>query len=94
MPPPVTFKVPEREGVNVRVPAEPTMVFPIVSPLKEEVVVPMPTFPVCVCPVGPIERTPVFVTFPPEYARPEEKVVVATHDGTPLAQESIWPPVP
>ncbi len=54
----------------------------------------MPTFPVCVCPVGPIESTPVFVTFPAEYERPEEKVVVATQDGTPFAHERIWPPVP
>ncbi len=99
---PELSSVPEREGVNVSVEPEPTMVLPIVSPLKVPVVVAIPIAPASVCPVGPtestpvfemvtfpvapetlmplpamLERTPVFVTLPPEYWRPEEKVVVA-----------------
>jgi len=45
-------------------------------------------------PVGPRERTPVFVTLPLEYERPEEKVVVATQPGTPLTEARTKPPVP
>ena len=38
--------------------------------------------------------TPVFVTFPPAYARPPEKVVLAVHVGMPLSSASTWPAVP
>ncbi len=41
-----------------------------------------------------IDVTPVFVTFPFEYERPPENVVVATHVGTPLTEASMRPPVP
>jgi hypothetical protein len=58
----------------------------------------MVTFPVAPLTLMPVpamlESTPVLVTFPAEYARPPEKVVVATHCGTPLFQERTWPPVP
>ena len=51
--------------------------------------------PVCAVPyVCARERTPVFVTLPAEYERPEEKVVVATQPGTPLTEPRINPPVP
>jgi hypothetical protein len=40
------------------------------------------------------EVTPVLVTLPAEYERPEEKVVVATHEGMPETSESTWPFVP
>ncbi len=86
----------ETVGVNVKVPVEFVMVCPTVTPFEvaaDDVASVM--FPACPVPyVCATERTPVFVTFPPEYWRPEEKVVVATQDGTPLAQESTWPPVP
>ena len=38
--------------------------------------------------VAAILVTPVFVTLPPAYARPPEKVVVAVHVGTPLRNAS------
>ena len=41
-----------------------------------------------------IEVTPVFVTFPFEYERPPENVVVATQVGTPLTEASTRPPAP
>ena len=72
------------------------MVFPAAVTVKSVPVVEeaMVTVPVCVCPAGPTARTPVFVTFPPEYARPEENVVVATHVGTPFTSASVKPFVP
>ncbi len=50
--------------------------------------------PVVVWPAGPSARTPVFVTLPPEYVRPEEKVVVATQVGSPLTSARVCPLVP
>jgi hypothetical protein len=66
--------VPVHCGVKVKVPPElVTLRRRLVS---EEVA--MVRAPVCVLPyVCFTERTPVFVTFPPEYERPEENVVVA-----------------
>ena len=51
--------------------------------------------PVCAVPyVWASERRPVLVTFPAAYVRPEEKVVVATHEGMPFADDNTNPPVP
>src|SRR6266403_3907762 len=44
--------------------------------------------------VPPSERTPVLVTLPFKYARPELKVVVATQVGTPPTSARVWPFVP
>ena len=65
------------------------MVVLAVSPLNAVDEVARMTAPVKACPVAPTERTPVFVTFPAEYVRPDEKVVVATHAGTPETSERI-----
>ena len=65
-----------------------------VRPLVAEVEVAITAAPVMLCPAGPIERTPVFVTFPPEYERPEEKVVVEVHAGIPFRRARTYPPVP
>jgi len=51
--------------------------------------------PVCAVPyVCPREMTPVLVTLPLEYERPEEKVVVAVHVGTPFKRARMFPAVP
>jgi len=41
-----------------------------------------------------LERTPVFVTLPPLYVRPEEKVVVATPVQPFVVYPRTWPGVP
>ena len=68
--------------LKVMVAPEPVIVksVPVVLVAKSAV-------PVVVCPAGPTASTPVFVTLPALYERPDENVVVATHDGTPLTQE-------
>jgi hypothetical protein len=77
-------------SANVKVPDE--LVIPKSVP---EVEVAKVIAPVCAEPyVCATESTPVFVTFPAEYVRPEENVVVATHDGIPLLHASICPAVP
>ena len=65
MPPPAAFKVPESEGVKVCVLEEPTMVIPVVRPLKENVEVAS----VCVAPVCPWPTGPSVVMPPPEAER-------------------------
>ena len=64
--PPPAVNVPDIEGVKVCVAPDPTIVSALVRPFVVFVDVASETFPVSVCPVGPIERTPVFVTLPPE----------------------------
>ncbi len=39
-------------------------------------------------------KGPVYVTFPAEYVRYPEKVVVDTHAGMPPEAARTWPPVP
>lgn len=78
VPPPSTFKVPETVGENVNVPAALVIVRRWVCPLTVALEVASVIAPVCAEPnVCWSERRPVFVTLPPEYARPDEKVVVA-----------------
>ena len=67
-------------------PMERTPVFEMVTlPVAPETEMPVP---------ATLERTPVLVTLPAEYKRPDEKVVVATHEGTPETSERICPFVP
>ena len=61
---------------------------------RERVTAPVEAEAVIWLAVPVIEVTPLLVTTPAEYERPVEKVVVATHVGTPEARERICPPVP
>src|SRR3989338_8223549 len=94
VPPPATPRSPARGLAKVRVVPEPVTVVEAVRPLKAVLDVAMTRAPVNAEPVGPRERTPVFVTLPPEDERPEEKVVVATHAGMPPDHARTCPPVP
>ena len=68
---------------------EPVMVKSVPVVVVERVI-----FPAEVWLVGPIESTPMFVTLPFAYERPEEKVVVACHVGTPPTKARICPLTP
>ena len=94
VPPPPTPRSPASVLAKVRVVPLPVIVVEAVRPLKAVLVVANVRAPVKAEPVGPRERTPVFVTLPAEYERPEEKVVVATQPGTPLTEPRTNPPVP
>jgi hypothetical protein len=84
-------------GAKVKVAPEFVMELEIVRPLNE-VADDVATVIAPVCAVPPpfcvTESTPVFVTFPLAYERPDENVVVAVHEGMPLSQASTCPPVP
>src|SRR5665213_1733884 len=96
VPPPPAESVPVSIGVNVNVPPEFVMVCPSVKPLKEAEEVAKVMAPVCAepPPLCVSERSPVLVTLPFAYARPEEKVVEAVQVGMPLRSASTWPAVP
>ena len=94
VPPPPTPKSPASVLVKVRFCPEPVTVVEAVRPLKAVDEVAMTTAPVMVCAVGPIESTPVFVTFPAAYVRPVEKVVVAIPVHVPPENARTCPLVP
>ena len=94
VPPPPTPRSPASVLVKVRVVPLPVTVVEAVSPLNAVLEVAMTRAPVRAEPVGPRERTPVFVTLPAEYESPLEKVVVATQPGTPFTEPRTNPPVP
>jgi hypothetical protein len=57
----------------------------VTAPVAPETEIPVP---------ATFEVTPVFVTLPPEYAKPDEKVVVATPVQPPLMNARTWPAEP
>ena len=82
MPPRDTASVPVHAGVRVNAPAE----FVTLRRMLVSLDVARVSAPVCVVPyVCARERTPVLVTLPAEYVRPDENVVLETHAGIPFA---------
>lgn len=71
-------------GVKGNVPPPPPVELIVTAPVAPEIVTFVP---------ATIEVTPVLVTFPAEYAKPDEKVVVATNVFCPFKKASIVPGV-
>ena len=83
VPPPATFKVPEVDGVSVKVPDELVIELPKISPLNDCVEVPKVMAPVCAVPyVCWSDDTPLLI------------LDVATHVGVPPLIASTKPAVP
>lgn len=96
VPPPWTERVPDMVGLKTKAPAVLVILRPIVCPLVVWEEVPKVMAPVWAVPPPNCwrERSPVLVTLPFRYVRPEEKVVEAVQVGMPFRRARTLPAVP